>query len=116
MQVEIELALMDATVAELKEIRRILPYGMSAENRSAQGWGIVISTGQSSLNNPSDVVDEFLNSLHSLKEIIRRHKSVLRVAIFYTTINCTIRFKSCERLAELGLGLEISTYPVSDDE
>ena len=116
MQVEIELALMDAAVVELKEIRRILPYSMSAENRYAQGWGIVISTGQSSLNNPSDVVDEFLNSLHPLKEIIRQHKGMLRIAIFYTTVNCTIRVNSCNRLSEFGLGLEISTYPVSDDE
>jgi hypothetical protein len=116
MQVDIELALLDATVAELEEIQRLLPNDMLAEPRFAQGWGIVISTTQNSSNNPSDAVDEFLNVLYSLKEIILRHNGVLRVAIFYTTIDCTIRFKSCERLTEFGLCLEISTYPVSEDE
>lgn len=116
MQVDVELSLVNAPANELKAIQDDLPSGFFVEDRSDRGWGLVIRTTQKLSDDFSDSIDAFLEPLSPLVKMISNHAGILRVGVFYNTVTCTMRLNSCERLAEFGLLLEISTYPSSDDE
>jgi hypothetical protein len=116
MQVDIELALVDASADELKGLQSYLPSGFYVEDRSDRGWGLVIRTTQKLSGDFSCAIDAFLGPLCPMIEIISNHAGVLRVGVFYNTITCTMRLNSCERLSTFRLPIEISTYPSSDEE
>ena len=116
MQVDVELALVNAPANDLKAIQDDLPSGFFIEDRSDRGWGLVIRTTQELSDNVSDSINVFLEPLSPLVRMISDYVGILRVGVFYDTVTCTMRLNSCDRLAELGLLLEISTYPSSDDE
>jgi hypothetical protein len=115
MQVDVEIALLDATAAELTRIQLELPQGFQVEDRSDTGWGVVITTSRELPNNFSKAIDDFLTPLSALGDLVRTYAGILRVGVFYGTVNCTIRLESYDRLMMLGLPLEISTYPSDDD-
>lgn len=114
MQIDVELALVNASVGHLTNILDTLPSGYLVEDRSELGWGLVVRVAQKLPNDFNSAIESFLEPLSSLVKIIRCHGGVLRVGIFFETFTCTIRLKSYERLVELGLSLEISIYPSSN--
>ncbi|HEB93943.1 MAG TPA: hypothetical protein ENI94_10875 [Gammaproteobacteria bacterium] len=116
MQVDVEIALINASANELKVIQADLPPGFFIEDRSDRGWGLVIRTTQKLSDDFSEAIDVFLEPLSPLVEMVSSHAGILRVCVFYSTVTCTMRLNSCDRLAVFGLPLEISTYPSSDEE
>lgn len=116
MQVDVELAFVNASADQLKSIQDDLPPGFFVEDRSDRGWGLVIRTTQQLSDDLSSAIDAFLEPLSPLVKMVGNHGGILRVGVFYDTVTCTMRLKSCDRLAVFGLPLEISTYPSSDEE
>ncbi|MDR2260521.1 MAG: hypothetical protein LBE06_06215 [Azoarcus sp.] len=116
MQIDLELALLDTTEEDVREIQNVLPSGVFFENKVNLGWGIVIRVTKSLPDNICDAIDIFLDLIRPLKNIINSHVGVLRVAVFYSTYTSTIQLNSFEKLTEFGLKLEISNYPTLDDE
>ena len=115
-KIDVELALVDASVGELKRLLSDLPSEFHVEDRSDNGWGLVICTSQNLPDNFSNAVDDFLKPLSLLVGVISSHKGILRVGVFYDTMTCTMRLNSSDQLSVFKLSLEISTYPSSDNE
>lgn len=116
MQIDLELALVDASRDELVTLQSSIPKDFFVEDQTNRGWGLVIRTTLQLLDDLSDSVDSFLEPLSPLAKMIGDHEGILRVGIFYNTATCTMQIASCERLALFKLSLEISTYPSSDGE
>ena len=116
MQIDVELALVSATAIQFNDIEDNLPQGFFIEDRTDRGWGLVIRTTHKFSEELSSAIDVFIEPLMPLIELADDHEGVLRVGIFYDTINCTVCIKSFDRLAEFGLPLEISIYPSSVEE
>jgi hypothetical protein len=116
MQIDVELALINAPANELKDIQDDLPSVYFVEDRSNLGWGLVIQTTRKLTGDFNDSIYAFLEPLNPMINLARKYSGILRVGVFYNTVTCTMRLNSCERLAEFGMELEISTYPSSDAE
>lgn len=116
MQVDVELALIDASTAELFYFQSKLPVGFYVEDKSDRGWGLVIRTTRELPDDFSNAVDTFLEPLSSLAEVIGVYDGLLRIGVFYDTATCTMRLNSYDRLADFKLPLEITAYPSSDEE
>jgi hypothetical protein len=116
MQIDIELALLDATAEDVIYIQNAIPSGVFFENKVNLDWGIVIRVSRSLPDNICDAIDTFLDLMRPLKNIINSYKGILRVAIFYTTGMFTILLNSFDKLTEFGLKLEISNYPTLSNE
>lgn len=114
-QIDLELALTEGS-ADLMTIQENLPLGFYIEDRSDRGWGLVIRTSQESSDDFSSALNEFFNQLLPFKDLIRRHKGILRAGIYYDTATCTVKVDSSVRFTDFNLCLEISSYPVSDEE
>lgn len=116
MQIDVELALVDASADELNGIKSDLPSEFYVEDRTDKGWGLVIRTTRKLPDDFGNAVDAFLEPLSPLAEMVGNHVGVLRAGVFYDTVTCTMRLNSSDRLVAFGLSLEISTYPSSDEE
>jgi hypothetical protein len=116
MQVDVELALINAPADQLGVIQDQLPSVFFVDDQSHRGWGLVIRTSQQLSDDLSDAIDAFLVPLSPLAKMINNHSGILRIGVFYDTVTCTMRLNSYDRLTEFGLPLEISTYPSSDSE
>ena len=116
MQIDVELALINASSNNIKYLQSHLPTEFYIEDRSDRGWGIVIRTTQKSFDDFSATINNFLEPLNPLIEIISNSGGILRVGVFYSTVTCTIRLNYYEQLAIFRLPIEISTYPSFDEE
>ena len=116
MQIDIELALLDANLEDAEEFENALPSGVFFEDKINLGWGIVIRVTKSLSDNLCDAINTFLDLVRPLKQIISSHVVVLRVAVFYSTCTSTIQINSFDKLIEFGLRLEISNYPTLAEE
>lgn len=116
MQLDVELALIDMSADDLNDIKSHLPTGFYVEDRSDKGWGLVVRAKQKLMDDFNGAINAFLEPLTPMINIIRNHTGLLRVGVFYNTVNCTMRLNSFDRLSEFGLPIEISTYPSSDEE
>lgn len=116
MQIDVELALLDAATNEFGDIQSNLSSGFYLEDRTEIGWGLVIRATQELSDNFDNAIDGFLEPLSSLAEVIGSHKGVLRIGVFYDTATCTLRLNSYDRLAAFKLPLEITVYPSSDED
>ena len=102
----------------MNDIQDNLPDDFFVEDRSDNGWGLVIRTTQQLSDDFSEAIDAFLEPLTRglLAKMVSSHAGILRVGVFYSTCSCTMLLSSCDRLAAFGLSLEISTYPSSEEE
>ncbi len=114
MQIDIELALLNASLDQLKEIENRLPPGFIVEDRTDRGWGLVICIIGELPDDVSGAISDFLQQLSSVTDIISSSAGIMRVGVFHNTANCTMEFNCLARLNEFGLSLEISTYPSMD--
>ncbi len=116
MQIDVELALVNATVSELKYFQDNLPGGFYVEDKSDRNWGLVIRTTQKLPEDFTAAIDDFLGAISSLVELINNYDRVLRVGIFYETATCTIQLNSYNQLLKFRMPIEISVYPSTDEE
>jgi hypothetical protein len=93
MQIDVELALVNASVDQLKNIQDDLPSKFFVEDRSDRGWGLVIRTTQNLPDDFSSAIDAFLEPLIPLVKIVGNQGEILRVGVFYDTVTCTMRLK-----------------------
>lgn len=116
MQIDLELALTDPACILLEEIQAQLPAEFYAEDRSNRDWGLVIRATRAIPVDVGDAIELFLVPLRPISNIIRQAGAVLRVGVFYDTVTCTLQIRSCKDLGEMGISLEISVYPSSDED
>jgi hypothetical protein len=116
MRVELDLALGTLTASEQSRLKQDLPANFRMDDRTHQGYGIMITANYPLPDDVSMAIDGFLNSLSRLHALIKRKGGLLRVGIFHQTYTCTVTIESTRQLADINLSLEISTYPTHPDE
>jgi hypothetical protein len=116
MQIDLELALVNATENEIKDFQDNLPDGFYVEDRSDKNWGFVIRTIEKPSEDFSTAINNFLEPLNSLSGLVRSCSSILRVGVFYDTATCTMRLNSYDQLTLFKASIEITVYPFSDEE
>lgn len=107
---DLELALTQLSSDQLSEMTKHLPANYTIEDRSNNGWGLVISANN---NNKSlnEQINEFLSGLKTIKDRITPSRATLRVAYFNKNYTTTINLNKFEQLTDLNIELEISIYP-----
>lgn len=109
---DIELCLTDISVESIKDLSKVLPSGYSIEDRTENGWGLVIrSNNEDEASILNDKVRNFLSGISPIKEWIKSSQSILRVAHFSESFTNTIVLEEFESLVSFKLKLEISIYP-----
>jgi len=81
------------------------------EDRSEQGWGLVLRLEKSDGKVLDGLIQKFLSAALKFKSIIKDAKPILRVAAFNPNVTCTLLLKDIESFAELGAQVEVSVYP-----
>jgi hypothetical protein len=84
------------------------------EDRSGQGWGLVLRLPKSEGKSLDALVQKFLSAAMKFKSTIKDSKPILRVAAFNPNATCTLLFKDIESFAELGVQLEVCVYPTDN--
>lgn len=81
------------------------------EDRSEQGWGLVLRLENSESKSLDGLIKKFLLAALKFKSVIKDSKPILRVAAFNPNATCTLLLKNIESLAELGVQIEVCVYP-----
>jgi hypothetical protein len=101
-----------------------LPNGYAIEDKSDRGWGCVISldhSWQGDRREVSALIVEFIELLHPIIiSVVNSHANstaMVRLGVYYSTYTLTLLLNKTvhKLLGEMGVELEISTYP-SDEE
>lgn len=111
---DLELALINLPKEELQEISKVLPVRYLVEDRSNNGWGIVIRLdSENELASLNDQVRAFIAGVLPIRKWIELSSPVLRVVCFNDKLTCTINLDDFELFVSLKIKLEISIYPVT---
>ena len=81
------------------------------EDRSKQGWGLVLRLEKSESTSLDELMRKFLPATLKFKHAIKEAKPILRVAALNPNATCTLLLKDLSSLAELGVQIEVSVYP-----
>jgi hypothetical protein len=81
------------------------------EDRSEQGWGLMLRLEKSEGKSLDGLVQKFLSAALKFKSAIKDAKPILRVAAFNPNATCTLLLKDIELFAELGVQIEVCVYP-----
>ncbi len=116
MHIEMDLALITVAAARGEQWRTWLPRDYVIADGDSRLGGLVI-TRRAALPITFDAaLREFLDPLMPLAALLREQVGVLRATIFFDTPICSLRVSTCERLARLGLALDLSIHPMPDRE
>lgn len=104
----------------VKQLHALLTQGYSIEDKSASGWGCVISRDEEWVGDRrklSELINQFLVDNNKIFKALNSQKKspepVLRIGIYYDSYTFTIPLSSdCFKgLVELNFSCEISMYP-----
>ena len=107
---DLELALTDQSRLT-EEMVASLRLQFVLEDRSEQGWGLVLRLEKSDGKSLDDLMQRFLAAAMKFKLVIKSAKPILRVAAFNPNATCTLLLKDIDLLAKLGTQVEVSIYP-----
>ncbi|MFC7297034.1 hypothetical protein [Herminiimonas aquatilis] len=110
---DLELALTDPSKLT-DSLMATLRTKFVLEDRSEQGWGLVLRLQKTEENSLAALAENFVSAAIKFKSAIKNSKPILRVAAFNSNATCTLLFKDIESLAELGVQLEVSVYPTDN--
>ena len=97
MSIEIELALIDLSLADMPSKMHVLSNDYVIEDRASNGWGVVVRyTRDNSSEDVDAFVVDFLKGLTDLEAFIAEMKSVLSIAIYTENVGYTLHLNSFE--------------------
>lgn len=112
---DIELSLQKFADAQI-ELRRGLQSKFAFEDRTKQGWGLVLRRREEVSLPLAQAIEDFLKPLEPMQSLIARCEATLRVAAFNPNVTCTVLLSRIDQIAAMGAKLEVSVYPADDDE
>jgi hypothetical protein len=110
---DIELALLRPDAIWQEVIDR-LGNTCELENRSDQGWGLVVRVANLPSAPLGVQLSHFLAALAMHEALLRSGQPVLRIAAFNPNVTCTVLLEDLDRICALGAKVELSVYPVDD--
>ncbi len=109
--IEIELILGEITQNDFSIIEKEIPSNYLIEDRSNRGWGIVILNDREYIELIDESIIHFIEPLKALTYIISKYSTILRIAVYCSTLTCTLKLNIKETLSIFNSELEISIYP-----
>ncbi|WP_072894826.1 hypothetical protein [Hydrocarboniphaga daqingensis] len=112
---DIELSLHNFAGAQVT-LQRSLGDEYLFEDRTKQGWGLVLRKRDEVRLSLAEAVDSFLKPLAAVQSLIADCEPTLRLAVFNPNVTCTVLLPRLDQIAALGAKLEVSVYPADDDQ
>lgn len=110
---DIELALLRPD-AIWQEVKDRLGNACELEDKSEQGWGLVVRVAGLPTASLGEQLNHFLAVLAGHEALLRAGQPVLRIAAFNPNLTCTVVLEELDRICALGAKVELSVYPVDD--
>jgi len=108
---DVELALREPTELLAEELRQMKSQFL-IEDRSDNGWGLVLRAEKASGQSLKEILETLVKACGPFEVSIARCKPVLRVAAFNPNLTCTIWIDEASFIAKIGASIEVSVYPV----
>lgn len=110
---DIELALLSPDAIR-QEVENRLGGSCELEDKSEQGWGLVIRAINPSTASLGEQLKSFLTVLAGHEALLRSGQPILRIAAFNPNLTCTVVLEELDRICALGAKVELSVYPTDD--
>jgi len=118
MQSDIELAIIGLREDRHNSLIDKIPCTYAVEDRSANGYGLVIRSESSESSEEINAkLEKFLRPLLLLIEMFNGCDCIIRIAVFNSLTTTTVTFSSSclEILRNINARLEVSVYPLDEE-